>query len=98
MADPTTFGTGLSTSFGNKPTPDEVNDFHTNSDVDDRLESQHHTLGSAPFQASPGDHIHDGKSSRRIKFSDIEGGIFDIDGGHANSVYGGIPIIDGGSL
>lgn len=85
-------------SFNGKPGFEEVNDFHTNSDVDDRLESQHHTLGVAPYQASPGDHIHDGKSSRRIKFSDIEGGIFDIDGGHANSVYGGIPIIDGGNI
>ena len=80
------------------PSFDEVNDFHTNSDLDDRLESQHHTLGMDPYQASPGDHTHDGKNSKRIKFSDIDGGIFDIDGGHANSVYGGIPVIDGGNI
>jgi hypothetical protein len=81
-----------------KPGFEEVNDFHTNSDVDDRLESQHHTLGIAPYQASPGDHIHDGKSSRKIKFSDIEGGMFNLDGGRADSIYGGVPIIDGGGI
>jgi hypothetical protein len=39
-----------------------VNDFHRNSDVDTRRESQHHTLGNRPGNASPGDHIHDGQN------------------------------------
>lgn len=44
----------------------EVNDFHANSDVDKSTLSQHHTLGVQPNQASPGDHNHDGKNSKRI--------------------------------
>ena len=49
-----------------KPTTEEVEDFHTNSDVDLRAEAQHHTLGPAPSQASPGNHNHDGGSSPLI--------------------------------
>lgn len=44
----------------------EVNNFHKNSDVDVGVTSQHHTLGILHNQASPGDHKHDGKSSKRI--------------------------------
>lgn len=51
---------------GQKPTTEEVERFHTNSDVDLRAESQHHTLGSSPSQASPGDHNHDGGNSALI--------------------------------
>jgi anti-sigma factor ChrR (cupin superfamily) len=46
-----------------KPPGEQVNDFHTNSDVDSRAEAQHHTLGPNPNQASPGDHTHDGSDS-----------------------------------
>lgn len=46
-----------------KATPDEVEEFHQNSDLDSRLEAQHHTLGAGPTQAAPGDHLHDGGSS-----------------------------------
>jgi len=46
-----------------KPPAEQVNDFHTNSDVDSRAEAQHHTLGAQPTQASPGDHTHNGGSS-----------------------------------
>ena len=45
------------------PTAEEVDVFHTNADVDLRLESLHHTLGATPNQASPGDHRHDGGDS-----------------------------------
>lgn len=49
------------------PTPEtpaeSVNHFHTNSDVDTGIKAQHHTLGKRRFQASPGDHIHDGNNS-----------------------------------
>ena len=51
---------------GKKPTTEEVEDFHTNSDVDLRAEALHHTLGSNPSQASPGDHNHDGSNSALI--------------------------------
>lgn len=49
-----------------KPPAEVVNDFHTYSDVDSRAEAQHHTLGSNATQASPGDHIHDGRDSRLL--------------------------------
>lgn len=45
------------------PTAEEVEDFHQNSDVDTRAESQHHTLGPMPNQAAKGDHKHDGGDS-----------------------------------
>lgn len=48
------------------PSSDEVNKAHTNSDVDSSVTAQHHTLGIQHNQASPGDHKHDGKSSKRI--------------------------------
>lgn len=51
---------------GNKPDASVVADFHTNSDVDTRRESQHHTLGPGPSNASPGDHSHDGGDSQLL--------------------------------
>lgn len=63
-----------------------------------RADDLHHRIGLKAWEAAAGDHTHDGRNSQRIKFSDIEGGIFNLDGGHADSVYGGIPIIDGGSI
>ena len=56
-------GGGFNTDENPKPPAEIVNDFHTNSDVDSRSESQHHTLGPQPTQAAPGDHTHDGGSS-----------------------------------
>lgn len=53
----------VSATSGAKPTAQEVDDFHTNSDLDLRAESQHHTLGPGPNQAAPGDHNHDGGDS-----------------------------------
>lgn len=49
-----------------KATSEEVDDFHTNSDVDLRLEAQHHTLGPGPNQAAPGNHTHDGGDSQLL--------------------------------
>lgn len=49
-----------------KPTTEEVENFHTNSDVDLRAESQHHTLGPSSSQAAAGDHNHDGGNSPLI--------------------------------
>jgi hypothetical protein len=48
------------------PSPAEVQKAHNNSDVDSGITAQHHTLGIQHNQASPGDHTHNGKSSRRI--------------------------------
>ena len=77
---------------------DEVKRFHRNSDVDENPLALHHTLGTLANQASPGDHTHDGKNSLRIKFSDLEDGWFNLDGGRADTIYGGVPIIDGGGI
>ena len=46
-----------------KPPSQVVDDFHENSDLDSRAESQHHTLGPSPTQAAPGNHKHDGGDS-----------------------------------
>lgn len=48
------------------PNSSEVNKFHSNSDIDSATTAQHHTLGIQHNQGSPGDHKHDGKSSKRI--------------------------------
>lgn len=53
------------TKFGGAG-PGEVNQFHTRSDVDSGKQAQHHTLGYNNNQASPGDHTHDGTTSRHI--------------------------------
>jgi len=45
------------------PSSENVDHFHINADTDVRLESLHHTLGTQPTQAAPGDHVHDGGSS-----------------------------------
>lgn len=42
----------------------EVNALHRRSDVDSKATAQHHSLGVQRNQASPGDHIHDGKASK----------------------------------
>jgi hypothetical protein len=76
----------------------EVSDLHINSDVDSSAISQHHTLGVLPTQAAAGNHTHDGKNSKRIKFSDIEGGWMNIDGGIPSTIYTPIPVLDGGGI
>ena len=57
-----------------KPTAQEVDDFHQNSDVDSRAESLHHTLGPNPNQASPGDHTHDGGDSELLLLNETISG------------------------
>jgi len=44
----------------------EVSKFHGNSDIDSSVVAQHHTLGILHNQSSPGDHKHDGKSSKKL--------------------------------
>lgn len=46
--------------------PQTVNRFHNKSDVDSDSNAQHHTLGIKKDQASPGDHKHDGTTSKRL--------------------------------
>jgi hypothetical protein len=57
------------------PSAEQVNQAHTNSDVDKSRLSQHHTLGTSATQASAGNHNHDGISSVKIKATDIDGDI-----------------------
>jgi hypothetical protein len=49
-----------------RPSAEEVDTFHTNSDLDIRAESLHHSLGPLPTQASPGNHTHDGGTSAAL--------------------------------
>lgn len=46
--------------------PQDSRKGHTRSDADLSQRSLHHTLGPNHTQASPGDHIHDGRTSRKI--------------------------------
>lgn len=46
--------------------PEDVKEFHSRSDKDSGITALHHTLGAKRGQASPGDHIHDGKGCRKI--------------------------------
>lgn len=46
--------------------PDQVNALHANSDRDSSQLAQHHTLGPRHSQAAPGDHSHDGVTSKNI--------------------------------
>jgi hypothetical protein len=77
---------------------EEVNALHINSDKDSSTQAQHHTLGIKPTQAAPGNHSHDGKDSVRIKFTDIEGGWMNVDGGEPWTIYTPIPVLDGGGI
>ena len=49
-----------------KQSSKEVSLFHTNSDVDGSSKALHHSLGSNRGQASPGDHTHDGGTSKLL--------------------------------
>ena len=80
------------------PSSEEVNFFHLNSDKDSSALALHHTLGSGPSQAAAGNHTHDGKNSPRIKIEDIEGGIWNVDGGEPGTIFTPIPHFDGGSV
>ncbi len=60
------FGEIRSGQVDETASPKQVSDFHKNADTDASVTSTHHTLGSRRGQATPGDHVHDGKNSRRI--------------------------------
>lgn len=46
---------------------EEVNLMHLNADKDAGAGALHHTLGQNSSQASPGNHTHDGRNSKRLK-------------------------------
>lgn len=48
------------------PSTKEVEVYHTNADTDGSNQSAHHTLGFKRGQASPGDHTHDGGTSKQL--------------------------------
>ena len=60
------FGTRKEAKSDGELPPREVARLHRNADTDSSQQASHHTLGIKHDQASPGDHKHDGKSSRRI--------------------------------
>lgn len=62
------------------PSATIVDKFHKNADTDVRKESIHHTLGPGQSQAAPGDHMHDGGTSRKI----LDG--YQLTGSKANPV------------
>lgn len=51
---------------GDTPSNMESRNQHRQSDVDSSQRAQHHTLGPRRNQAAPGDHIHDGMTSKKI--------------------------------
>ncbi len=66
LANPTKYGNQNARSLADQgipPAAEQVAEFHTNADTDTRKEAAHHTLGINPYQASPGDHNHDGGTS-----------------------------------
>lgn len=48
------------------PEPKVVEKFHERADTDASQTAIHHTLGAKNGQASPGDHTHNGKNSKKI--------------------------------
>lgn len=46
--------------------PRVVNAIHRRDDTDSKATAHHHTLGVQRNQASPGDHVHDGKASKKV--------------------------------
>ena len=44
----------------------DINRLHDYDDRDSSILAHHHTLGILPTQSSPGDHIHDGKTSKTL--------------------------------
>lgn len=46
--------------------PQAIAKLHEKDDLDASADSHHHTLGTRNGQASPGDHNHNGKNSRKV--------------------------------
>ena len=54
---------GSAPALSSQISAEQVEEMHRNSDLDTRVEAQHHTLGPGPMQGSPGDHRHRGGDS-----------------------------------
>ena len=90
----------MSAVFGNTGADSaSVNDFHINSDVDKSTLAQHHTLGAQANQASPGDHNHDGRNSRRIDPANLADNFqeYEVEGGTSGTqpTFNGDPLFTG---
>ncbi len=83
----------------NVPTPEEVNFYHLASDKDSGPGALHHTLGLGPSQASPGNHNHDGRNSKRIELKNLEGQSvsYQVMGGSTGTqpTFSGTPLFTG---
>lgn len=71
-----------SNPFGNNYDPDkpgfgdgaggtDINRMHDYDDRDTGSLAHHHTLGLSNAQSSPGDHVHDGRQSKKLQFADV---------------------------
>lgn len=76
----------------------DVNQLHLSADTDTGVTAIHHTLGPKAFQASPGNHRHDGKDSVQLDFNDLLNSWMNLDGGKPDTVYTPIPHLDGGGI
>ena len=78
---------------------EQVNLFHLNSDRDAGPTAQHHTLGLGPSQASPGNHTHDGRNSKRLDLKEITSNstTFTVAGGTLGTqpTFTGAPLFTG---
>lgn len=54
------------------PSPQVVKNFHTNADTDSSVFAVHHTLGSKPTQAAPGNHTHEAADHTHSGFADAD--------------------------
>jgi hypothetical protein len=83
----------------NIPTPEEVNFYHLASDKDSGPGALHHTLGLGPSQASPGNHNHDGRNSKRVELKNLDGAkiTYQPEGGTNGTqpTFNGTPLITG---
>jgi hypothetical protein len=83
----------------NVPTPEEVNFYHLASDKDSGPGALHHTLGLGPSQASPGNHNHDGRNSKRVELKNLDGAniSFQVAGGTTGTqpTFSGTPLFTG---
>lgn len=73
------------TEGGGKPSPRDVRDFHTNSDVDSSASAQHHTIGVGQNTAADGAHTHNGTNSRVLNLSSINKNPLTVTGAKAGN-------------
>jgi len=78
---------------------EEVNLLHLNADKDAGAGALHHTLGQGSSQASPGNHNHDGRSSKRVELKNLAGSsvMYNPGGGTTGTqpTFSGTPMFTG---